>query len=143
VRAADGAIDRAALGAIVFADPDARRRLTDIVWPRARAAFEALAREQAAAGTRVLVLEAALLVEAGWRDLVDELWLVRAPEVAVRTRLQSRGRSPDEIEALLSAGPSDAAVAAADRIIENNGDLTQLEQRVEEAWLTLQSRGLL
>ncbi|HEY8490008.1 MAG TPA: dephospho-CoA kinase, partial [Dehalococcoidia bacterium] len=70
----NGEIDRAKLGARVFGNPEQMKRLTDIVWP----AIRELARERIEAerrrGTRVVVLEAAVLVEAGWFDLVDEVW---------------------------------------------------------------------
>jgi dephospho-CoA kinase len=133
-----GEVDRHKLGAIVFADAARRRRLTDIVWPLTRRAVEQLAREQAAAGTRVFVVEAPLLLEAGWRDLFDQVWLVRTSPETARRRLVARGLSEADIEARLAAATdAEAASAAADVIIDNDGDLAALERRVDAAWRAL------
>lgn len=136
--APDGAIDRARLGRIVFSDPAKRRQLNDIVWPLARRAIEHLRREQEAAGTRVFVVEAPLLVEAGWQDLVDQVWLVRATPAVARARLAARGLSAADIEARLAAATDPAlATAAAHVIIDNDGDLASLERAVDAAWSAL------
>ena len=131
--AADGTIDRQRLGEIVFKDPAHLKQLTDIVWPLARARVEALQREAAAQGLAVFVLEAPLLLEAGWRGLVDQVWLVRAADAAVRERLRGRGLSPEDVEARLAARQVAAAEATADLVIENDGDLQALERAVDDA----------
>ena len=141
IAAAEGGIDRQKLGALVFADAERMRRLTDIVWPLARSRVEAAKREAAAAGAGVLVIEAALLLEAGWRDLVDQVWLVQADKATVRRRLRDRGLSAAEAETRLSTRGLDRTDEA-DLVIENDGDLAQLAQRVERAWLTLVDRKL-
>ena len=93
---ADGEIDRQKLGRRVFADPEDRHRLNDIVWP---AMAEMMARDLdrlRARGERVAVLEAAILLEAGWQWLVDEVWVVVAvPETAAR-RLEAAGMERDQ-----------------------------------------------
>ena len=131
----DGAIDRARLGAHVFGEPAELARLTAIVWPLARRLVAARAAEQAAAGTAVLVVEAALLFEAEWQDMFDEVWLVEAPRDAVLDRLRERGVVGAEAERRLAAG-TDAtkARALATRVIANDGDLEALRGRVAEAW---------
>ncbi len=74
--APDGTIDRKVLGGKVFGRPDELKRLTDIVWPGIRRlATEALS-EYETGGNAVAVLEAAVLFEAGWDDLADEIWVV-------------------------------------------------------------------
>ena len=90
----------------------------------------------------VLVFEAPLLLEAGWRDLVDQVWLVRAPLDAARARLQQRnGLSAGEAATRIAAqAPIDPAQA--DVVIDNDGDLAALGRRVEAAWLTQRARGL-
>ncbi len=75
----DGEIDRRKLGAIVFADPDQRKALQDIVWPRMKEMIRQRLAELRAAGVQVAVIEAAVLIEAGWTDLVDEVWVVQVP----------------------------------------------------------------
>jgi dephospho-CoA kinase len=132
---ADGSIDRRRLGAIVFADAHKRAQLTDIVWPRTRLAVEELMHREQDSGGLVFVVEAPLLVEAGWTDMVDQVWLVRAPLETVRARLQQRGLSPEQIDSRLAAATDTAAAAsAAAVIIENDGDRAHLERLVEAAW---------
>ena len=88
--AADGTIDRRVLGSKVFGRPDELKRLTDIVWPGIRRLAEQELADLARAGHAVAVLEAAVMLEAGWEDLCDELWVVVVePDLAVQ-RLASR-----------------------------------------------------
>src|SRR5690242_12615537 len=77
VVAADGTIDRRALGAIVFGDPAARARLNAIVHPLITAELGrriASVRDEGFAGP--IVVEAAVMLEAGWQALVDRVWVV-------------------------------------------------------------------
>ncbi len=130
-----GAIDRGRLGTLVFADPAEMRKLTNIVWPLTRQAVEQMAHEQKTAGVRVFVVEAALLVDAGWSDYFDEVWLIRAPPSVVRQRLEQRGLTNVEIEARLAAATGEElAASAADIVIENDGDLASLEEVIEAHW---------
>jgi dephospho-CoA kinase len=132
---ADGSIDRRRLGAIVFADARKRSQLTDIVWPITRQAVEELMRREQESGGIVFVVEAPLLVEAGWTDMVDQVWLVRAPLDTVRARLQQRGLSSEEIDSRLAAATDIAAAgSAATVVIENDGDRAHLDRLVETAW---------
>jgi dephospho-CoA kinase len=138
ILAPDGTVDRVHLGELVFSDTTRRRQLTDIVWPLTGEAIDHVAQEQEAAGTKVFVVEAPLLVDAGWQGYFDQVWLVRAtPEVA-RPRLRSRGLDEAEIESRLAAATNlEAAAAVADVIINNDGDLAALESAVNSAWQAL------
>ena len=130
-----GAIDRRGLGTIVFGDASAMRRLTDIVWPLTRARMAALKQEEQTKGTAVLVFDVAVLIEAGWRDLVDLVWFVRASEPVRRERLRRRGLDDPTIDRRFEAqGDRDALAAQASRIIENEGTLADLAQAIDEAW---------
>lgn len=138
----DGQIDRKRLGAKVFGDPAARKRLEAIVWP----AIREMAREQIEharrRGAPAVVLEAAVLIEAGWQDLVDEVWVAEVePEIAIR-RLESRnGLTREQAEARLRAQLSNEERRRhADVVIENNGTLEDLRRRVDEAWARLRER---
>ena len=140
--APDGSIDRRALGAIVFNDATQLKKLTDIVWPLTRQRLIEIRAKEQAAGTAVLVFEAAVLLEAGWRDLVDEVWLVRTPRDIARARLMTRNNlTAAEAETRLAAQPPDEERARqSDVIIDNDADLQRLEGRVETAWSLLQER---
>jgi dephospho-CoA kinase len=139
----DGFIDRQALGRIVFRDPEAMKRLTDIVWPAIHElAQRRIAELRAAGASKVVVFEAAVLLEAGWRDLVDEVWVVVAdPAVAIR-RLMTRSQlSREDAEARLRAQMANSErIRHADVIIENNGQLRDLRKQVADCWRTLQER---
>lgn len=132
---ADGTIDRPALGRIVFADPAALGRLNAIVHPLI---VEELARRVAAAreGEKPIVVEAAILAEAGWRSLFDRLWVVSVrPETAIARVVASRGLIRADVERRIAAQMPDAERRRlADVVIENEGDVAGLRARVEDAW---------
>ena len=140
--APDGTIDRRVLGSKVFGKPDELRRLTDIVWPAIRRlASEELA-ELEVAGNELAVLEAAVLLEAGWEDLVDEIWVVVVdPSIAV-SRLRSRNVLDEEAAwaRIRSQLSNEERIRRADVVIENNGTLAELRQRFQEAWEALRNR---
>jgi dephospho-CoA kinase len=134
----DGNIDRAALGAIVFADPQALADLDHITHPAVVAEIRArLARTSAP----VIVLEAVKLVQSGLTSDVDELWFITAdPETRLR-RLMSRSgmreaRARDRIAAAPSAVPEGVGV---DAIVDNSGDLASTSATVDEAWQAARS----
>jgi len=138
----DGEIDRRALGAKAFGDPAARRRLEAIVWPAirrlAQERLDALRRE----GTPVVVLEAAVLIEAGWTDIVDEVWLVVASPETVHGRLADRnGLTAEQSQARIRAQlTNEARRSHAQVTIENDGSLDDLRRAVDEAWSKLAAR---
>ena len=140
----DGEIDRRALGAKVFGDANepARRRLEAIVWPAIRRLgaerIEALRRE----GAPVVVLEAAVLIEANWLDLVDEVWLVIAsPETARRRMMERNGLSQEQAGARIGAQlTNDERRRYAQLVIENDGTRDELRAAVLAAWRRLQTQ---
>ncbi len=138
--APDGTIDRKRLGAIVFADAERRRTLNAIVHPLI---FQEIGREiaerRAAGFTGHVVLEAPVLLEAKGTGLVDRIWVVTAPRDRVHDRLAaSRDLTPEEIEVRMASQLSDAERRAhADVVIENDGDVDALRERVETAWRAL------
>jgi dephospho-CoA kinase len=83
-----------------------------------------------------IVVEAAILIEAQWQPLFNEIWLVRAPREQVVTRIESqRGLKPEETEARIRAQLSDEERAKhATLIIENNGSLEELRDLLKEVW---------
>jgi len=137
---ADGAIDRRALGALVFADPAARARLNALVHPVIAAEVgRRIAAARAEGFDGPLVVEAAVLLEAGWRPLVDWVWVVSTRrEHAVARIMAARGLTSEEVERRLDAQTSDAERRRhADLVIENDGSPAALRAAVEAAWRTL------
>jgi len=130
-----GEIDRRALGAIVFADPAQRQRLQDIVWPRMKEMMRSQLEDQAANGTDLAVIEAAVLFEAGWQDLMDEIWVVQVPEAVARERLMARnGMSADDANARIRAQLSnDERARHAQVIIDNSGSIEHARKQVKKA----------
>jgi len=141
--ASDGSIDRKKLGAIVFADPAALKRLTAIVHPLiAQEVATRIERLRTAGTHKVIVVEAAVLIEANWQSLVDEVWLVAAGKSAIVERLQAqRGVTAADIEARMAAQLSDDERRRhADLVIENGGSIDELRSKLREAWTRLLSR---
>jgi dephospho-CoA kinase len=139
VIAADGALDRAALGTIVFADPAARKELEAIthpeVWRLAQAAFDAA--EQADPDA-VVVYDVPLLAEArGSRPLrFDAVVVVDAPAaVRIERLVQHRGMSREEAERRVGAQASDAdRLALADHVVDATGTLEDTVRSADQVW---------
>jgi dephospho-CoA kinase len=142
VVAPDGTIDRKVLGSKVFGKPDELKKLTDIVWPGIRRLASEQLAEFEAAGNDIAVLEAAVLLEAGWEDLVDEVWVVVVdPEIAVQRLGARNGLDPDAARARIASQlTNEERIARGDVIIENNGTLEELNARIQQAWDSLQER---
>lgn len=134
VVATDGAIDRQALGAIVFADATRLAQLEAIVHP----AVSALAQQALAATTApVVVIEAIKLIESGrLLPLCDEVWVVVADEATQLQRLmQLRGLSEAEARLRMAAqSPQAEKIKHATRVIENNGDWRALHAQLDAIW---------
>lgn len=140
--AADGTIDRRVLGGKVFGKPDELKRLTDIVWPGIRKlASEALS-EFEAAGNSIVVLEAAVLFEAGWEDLVDEVWVVVVePDLAVQRLASRNGLDEAAARARIDSQLSnEERISRSNVVVTNNGTLEELETGIQQAWDALQGR---
>jgi dephospho-CoA kinase len=131
----DGEIQRRLLAAVVFADADERRTLEAMVHPwikaRIRAEVEA-ARTDAA--VRLIVLDAAVMLEAGWHDVCDRLVYIDAPrEVRLRRVAEQRGWAPREVESREAAQlPLTAKAAHADHTLDNSASLEHLDRQVED-----------
>jgi len=130
----DGNIDRKKLGDIVFGNPESLSRLNQIMHPRMYNMVKAQLEEYRQQGTRVVVLEAPLLLEAGWTSLVDEVWVTTAPEATVLKRLKERsGMSQAEsLTRIRSQLSSAERVRQADVIINTDCDLDELKSKVKE-----------
>jgi dephospho-CoA kinase len=142
VLAAGGALDRAALRRIVFADPEARERLERIVHPAVAELREELYREAEARGEALIVADIPLLFEVGLVDEFDVVVLVDASEETRLARLVGdRGLDPAEAERMIGAQMSSALKRArADYVIENEGTLGELRRRARDVWQELERR---
>ena len=131
-----GEVDRRKLGPIVFADERALKRLNAIVHPRIRQMIVERLDEMGARGLGAAVVEAALFIEAGWTPLADELWVTAAPEETVIERVRTRtGLDEKAIRARIdSQMPQQERLRHADVIVENDGSLDTLRERVERLW---------
>ena len=137
--APDSTIDRRKLGTIVFADPEALARLNRIVHPRMFDMMKAQIEEYRRQGVDVVVLEAAILIEANWTSLVDEVWVTMAPEAAVLERVKKQ-RGLDEGQTLArirSQLSTEERTKHADVVINNDGDLDEVKSKVKELWARL------
>jgi dephospho-CoA kinase len=133
---ADGEIDRTRLGDIVFKNPQALARLNRIVHPAIDKVVTDRVEAYRRQGKKVVVLEAAAILEAGRAAQANEIWVTVAPEAAVLQRLRARsGYSEEESNARLrSQLSSEERIKHADVVIDNDGTLDELKTRVEHEW---------
>lgn len=138
---ADGRIDRKALGGIVFDDEQARERLNAIVHPIVRRLLEERIAKLEHEGTRVAVIEVPLLVEAikqqsRWTRMLDEIWVVTAPEEQAVARVCARsGLDEEAIRARIgSQATEEERIELADAVIDNGGSLEGLRREVTNLW---------
>ncbi len=131
-----GNIDRAKLGEIVFGKPESLSRLNQIMHPRMFDMVKAQLEGYRQQGVDVAVLEAPLLIEAGWTSLVDEVWVTVASESTVLRRLQERAglSQAESLARIRSQLSSEERIKHADVVINNDGDLDELKARVGKLW---------
>ncbi len=129
----DGQIDRARLGRLVFAEPEALRRLEAIVHPLVLSAIDLLVRR---APQRVIVIEAIKLLESGLAERCDSIWVTHAPsEVQIARLLEKRHMDRASAMQRLEAQTSqDEKLRAADVVIRNEGSFEQTWAQVLHHW---------
>lgn len=132
----NGEIDRRRLGAIVFADPEQLARLNGIMHPLMAEMVRERIRRLGGEGAAVVVVEAALLFEAGWDALVDEVWATDAPEDAVVRRLAQRsGMSEEDARKRVAAQWSrEERLSRAGCIIDNSAGLDEMRSAIGQLW---------
>lgn len=137
---ADGELDRPAMGALVFGDPDARRRLEAIVHPLVHARSAEL--EAEAGDSAVVVHDIPLLTEVGRAGSFDEVIVVDAPaELQVSRMVEERGWTLADAESRIAAQATrEERLAIATHVIDNTGTLAGLRARVEEIYAALAAR---
>jgi len=136
ILAADGSLDRKALGAIVFSDPAKLAELDAITHPAVIAEAD---RRAFAIPDGVVILDAVKLIESGHYQVCDAVWLVTCPEELQVERVMHRN-NVDETEArrrVAAQPPLGPKRAVADIEIVNDGSLEELRAQVDEAWASL------
>lgn len=136
-----GEIDRRKMGQLVFGNPTALDKLNRIMHPRIFEIVKQKIEEHRQAGARVVVLEAALLIEAGWKPLLDQVWVTTAPVATITERLnKARGLSRQQVlERLKAQMPQKEKVKQADVVINTDCPIDQLRAIVTELWNRLQA----
>ena len=135
--AADRTIDRKKLGVRVFSDPLALKRLNALVQPRIADKINERIRDLRARGIEApIVVEAAVLIEAGWQWLVDEIWVITSSrERAIERVIPARGLSRGEVAQRIGSQISEAErTRDADCVIRNDGTLAELRAAIERCW---------
>ena len=133
ILSADGELDRAALGAVVFSDEERLYELNGIVHPEVIRAVRQRIRESEESGCPLFVVEAALLPDVG-RELCDELWYIYADEDVRRHRLRaSRGYTDEKITQMIASQPGEERFrAACGTVIDNSGDFEDTMKQIGE-----------
>jgi dephospho-CoA kinase len=136
---ADGSLDRARLSALAFARRDVRAVLEEIIHPLVSAALDNFLTRERGKNSPAAVADIPLLVEAGWYDRVDRVWLVYLPRLIQIERLRLR----DGIEEAAARRKIDAQISMekkrsyADLLLDNSGSLDNTRRQVKEAWESL------
>jgi dephospho-CoA kinase len=131
----NGAVQRRRLAAIVFADEAERRAVEALVHPWIEERIKAeVENARADPNVKIVVLDAAIMLEAGWSGLCDRLLYVDAPEEVRRSRVaEQRGWTAKDMEAREAAQlPLTEKRAAADHVLDNSAGLAHLERQVDE-----------
>ena len=129
-------IDRKKLGAIVFSDPANLEKLNSIVHPRMRDIMNDRIEAFRGEGKRVVVVDAAILIEAKWTSLVDEVWVTDAPEDVVVQRVMARnGWEEEQVRSrMASQMPAEERQSYADVVIDTDATLDEVRERVRAAF---------
>lgn len=139
---AGGPIDRAKLGTIVFHDPHAMQTLEQIIHPTVHGEIVTWLKQLALTTTerQVAIVDAIKLLETGWRDHCDAIWVVSCQKEQQLDRLiQTRGMTEKDARQRIEAQPAQAEkIAQADVVIDNSGTLEQTHAQVEHAWQHIQ-----
>ena len=129
-------IDRKKLGAIVFSNPDQLTKLNQIMHPLMARMVGGKIEDLRGQAVEVAVVEAALLFEAGWDSLVQEVWVTDSPEETIIQRLSERnGLIQEEARKRISSQMDQAErLSRADVIIDNSGDIAAMESAIDDLW---------
>lgn len=131
----DGQIDRGKMAEKIFADETVLQKVNGIIHPAVkRYLLEHLETAGKRGDVELFFVEAALLIEAGYGELVDEMWYIYATEEVRRERLKvSRGYSDEKVNRILASQLSDEEFRKnCSFIIDNSGELTDSFKQIDE-----------
>lgn len=139
ILAPDLTIDRNKLGELVFNSPEALSSLDAIMRPIILEEVRDRLAELRSLSTRITVLEAALLVEAGWEGLVDEVWVTTAPLDVIMERMAAKKQwSPEQVRQRMAAQNTvSQQLKSADLVIDTDKSLPELKAEVAQIFLHL------
>ena len=132
----DKEIDRRKLGGIVFSDPSQLKKLNQIMHPRMARIVSDKIEAFRGQGVDTVVVEAALLFEAGWDSLVEEVWVTDASEEIIIGRLRERNcLSEEEAKKRINSQMDRMErIGRSDFVINNSGDMAELGTTIKELW---------
>lgn len=135
----DELLDRGALRRLVFRDHEQLEKLNSIVHPEVERQRSALVEEARERGDRVVICDIPLLFEARLVDRFDKVILVDATRPRRLERLLNERNLPEAeaMKMIAAQMPAELKRARADHVIDNNGTIAELEQRVREVWTVL------
>lgn len=134
IKTSEGCLDRGKMAERIFADPILLGQVNDIVHPAVKKyLLSQLERARKSGRTELFFVEAALLIETGYRQLVDELWYIYADEAVRRRRLAGeRGYSEDKITQIMSRQlAEDKFRESCDFVIDNSGSLEESYRQID------------
>lgn len=140
----DGNVNRKELGAIVFSDPSKMATLERIVWPYVKLEIQERLKElRQEHDSGVVVLEAAVLLDAEWDDIMDAVWVVKAPApIALERLVANRGFTVEEAQKRIDAQEPRRGIGNLDkevekgvvtRVIDNFGTEEELQEALQQA----------
>ena len=133
---ADNQLDLKKLAEIVFSSGKHQKSLNDIVWPEVSSLMTSCAGKSEKQGLKIFIVDAALLLEAGYTEFFNSILLVTADKSVRYKRIQNRKNIPeDQIEKRMALQmPESKKKKLANTTIENNGDISELYTNLEKFW---------
>lgn len=133
----NGELNRRKLGQLVFSHPDELAKLNSITHPAIKAKIEERINDLKVQGYNgIVVVDAALLLEAGWETMVDQVWVVDAPMEKRIERIMKRDNLTRDqaLSRINSQMSQQERIAKADKIIYNNSNIDSLKEQVLRIW---------
>lgn len=130
----EGGLDRGKLAAVIFSDSKKRRRMNDIVHPAVREYVRQTVKKEREEGKiKLLILEAALLIEEHYDEICDELWYIYTREEVRKQRLmESRGYSPEKVQQIFASQLDETTYRRhCKRVIDNNGGVDETYRQID------------